>query len=57
MTVFVAVGEVSMRFFVADGYITPEVLRKQSVQYEPSIFSRYVFPPEARTIIHPWGMF
>ena len=35
--------------------ITPERLRKRSVQYEPALFARSVFSQEARTIIHAWG--
>ena len=55
VTIFLAVGEIGIRLFVKDGSITPGVMRRQSVQYEPALFARYVFPQEARTVIHPWG--
>ena len=48
-------GEVSVRLFVKNGDVTPDVLRNRSVQYEPAIFSRHVFKQEARTIKHASG--
>jgi hypothetical protein len=55
LSLFFAIAEIGIRLFVEDGAMTPEVLREQSVQYEPALFARYVFPQQARTIIHPWG--
>lgn len=48
-------AEVGIRLFVENSHITPERLRKRSVQYEPALFARSVFSQEARTIIHLWG--
>jgi hypothetical protein len=51
----ILLGEVSVRLFVKNGDVTPDVLRNRSVQYEPAIFSRHVFKQEARTIKHASG--
>jgi len=53
--VLMLLGEVSVRLFVKNGDVTPEVLRNRSVQYEPAIFARHVFKQEARTIKHASG--
>ena len=31
------------------GYVTPEIIRQRSLQYEPSLFARHVFPQRAQT--------
>ena len=51
----ILLGEVSVRLFVKNGDVTPEVLRNRSVQYEPAMFSRHVFKQEVRTIKHASG--
>ncbi len=53
--VLILLGEVSVRLFVKNGDVTPEVLRHRSVQYEPAIFARHVFKQEVRTIKHVSG--
>jgi len=45
-------GELYARLFSQYGYVTPEILKNRSLQYEPSIFSRYVFP---RKELNPSG--
>ena len=34
----ILLGEVSVRLFVKNGDVTPDVLRNRSVQYEPAMF-------------------
>ena len=53
--VLILVGEVGVRLFVKNGEITPEVLRKRSVQYEPVFFARHAFKQEARIVNTPFG--
>ncbi len=53
--VLILLGEVGVRLFVKNGEITPEVLRKRSVQYEPVIFARHAFKQEARIVNNPFG--
>jgi hypothetical protein len=48
-------GEVSVRLFVKNGDVTPDVLRNRSIQYEPVIFARHAFQQEARHIKHTFG--
>ena len=53
--VVILLGEVGVRLFVKNGYITPEVLRNQSVQYEPVVFARHAFKQEAHMANRPFG--
>ena len=49
------IGELGVRLFVKNSDVTPAVLRSRSVQYDPTIFARYVFKQEARTVEHLFG--
>ncbi len=40
-------GEIYFRYFSDAGYVTPEILKKRSLHYIPSMFSKAVFPQEA----------
>ena len=51
--IFILLGEGGVRVFVENGDVTPEVLRKRSLQYEPVIFARHAFKQEARMINDP----
>ena len=53
--VLILLGEVGVRLFVKNGYITPEVLRNQSVHYEPVVFARHAFKQEAHVTNRPFG--
>lgn len=53
--VLILLGEAGVRLFVKNGEITPEILRKRSVQYEPVIFARHAFKQEARIVNNPFG--
>ena len=53
--VVILLGEVGVRLFAKNGYITPEVLRNQSVQYEPVVFARHAFKQEAHMANIPFG--
>ncbi len=43
-------GEIIVRKFSKTGYITPEILKNLSLQYEGSIFSRTVFPRKTQDV-------
>jgi len=43
-------GEILVRKFSKTGYLTPEILKNLSLQYEGSIFSRTVFPRRIQDI-------
>ncbi len=53
--VVVLLGELGVRVLVKNSEITPEILRKRSVQYEPVIFARHAFKQEARIVNNPFG--
>ena len=53
--ILLLLGEIGVRLFVENGDITPEILRKQSVQYEPVVFARHAFKQEARLVNYPFG--
>ncbi|MDH5588253.1 MAG: hypothetical protein OEZ05_16675, partial [Nitrospirota bacterium] len=55
MGILLLLGEIGVRLFVENGGITPEVLRKRSVQYEPVVFARHAFTQEARIVNYPFG--
>jgi lysophospholipase L1-like esterase len=55
MGILLLLGEFGVRLFVENGDITPEILRKRSVQYEPVIFARHAFKQEARIVNNPFG--
>jgi lysophospholipase L1-like esterase len=42
-------GEIYVRQTSEFGYVTPEIIRQRSLQYEPSLFARNLFPPRAQT--------
>src|SRR5262245_15190740 len=44
-------AEVFVRVYSNSGYVTPELLRRMSPQYEPSVFSRPVFPERQQTVL------
>ncbi len=43
-------GELYIRLFKV--YLTPETVREKSIQYEPSLFARYVFPLKDQSFDH-----
>ena len=56
ISIFAAIlcGEIYVRFFSKSGYITPEILKKKTLQYEPSLFARHLFPAKERKV-YGWG--
>lgn len=44
------IGEILVRKFSKTGYMTPEILKNLSLQYEGSIFSRTVFPQKVQDV-------
>ena len=46
----IGIGELGVRLFVKNGFVTPGVLQRRSVQYEPAVFARHVFKQEARRV-------
>jgi len=44
------VVEIGIRSFSQYGSLTPETLKKRSLQYEPSMFSRYSLPQREVTV-------
>ena len=42
-------GEIYVRLFSQEGYITPEILKNRSLPFVPSLFSRHVFPRKEKT--------
>jgi hypothetical protein len=44
------VVEIGVRLFSPYGHVTPEILKKRSLQYEPSMFSRYSLPQREMTV-------
>jgi len=46
----VVLAEIIVRLFSPEGYITPEILRQQYVQYAPAVFARNVLPQHSQTI-------
>ncbi len=48
--IFALLGEIGVRLFVKNADITPEVLKKHSVQYESVVFARHAFKQEPRLV-------
>src|SRR5262245_12537490 len=44
-------AEIYVRLKSPYGYVTPELLRSQDLQYAPSLFSRTVFPQKEQRIL------
>ena len=48
-------GEIGIRLFVENSEITPDVLRRHSLQYEPALFARHIFKAKAQSVSHSFG--
>ncbi len=48
-------GEIGVRLFVEGSDISPDVLRQQSLQYEPALFARHIFQAKAHSVSHALG--
>lgn len=48
-------GEIGVRLFVEGSDLSPDVLRQQSLQYEPALFARHIFQAKAHSVSHAFG--
>src|SRR3989338_9218650 len=52
-TLFLA--EICIRLFSEAGYITPEILKKNSPQYVPAPFSKFALAPREQEVVNSLG--
>lgn len=48
-------GEIGVRLFVKTSDMSPDVLRQQSLRYEPALFARHIFQAKAHSVSHAFG--
>lgn len=53
--ILLVLGEMGVRLFVDTSGVSPDVLRRQSLRYEPAIFARHIFQAKAHSALHAFG--
>ncbi|MDZ7330978.1 MAG: GDSL-type esterase/lipase family protein [candidate division KSB1 bacterium] len=50
LVITLMLGETYVRLFSRQGYLTPNIQKKNSLQYVPSLYARHLFPEQEQTI-------